>query len=85
MDVSALKPRSRLIQMGVDPELVEDFTDFREGYFGAPEVRVLAEAIKVFMADRLKAEPSVKERYETARAKRLGAKGKVVQLVPTGK
>ena len=66
-------------------ELVEDFTDFREGYFGAPEVRVLAEAIKLFMADRLSAEPEVKKRYEAAREKRLGAKGKVVKLVPTGK
>jgi hypothetical protein len=65
--------------------LVEDFTDFREGYFGAPENRVLAEAIKLFMADRLDKETEVKRRYEAAREKRLGAKGKVVKLVPTGK
>jgi hypothetical protein len=76
---------SRLIQMGMEPELVEDFTDFREGYFGAPEVRVLAEAIKIFMADRLKAEPEVKARYEAAREKRLGSKSSVVKLVPPTK
>jgi hypothetical protein len=76
---------SRLIQMGMEAELVEDFTDFREGYFGAPEVRVLAEAIKLFMADRLLAEPEVKRRYEAAREKRVGSKGNIVKLVPTGK
>jgi hypothetical protein len=37
------------------------------------------------MADRLKAEPEVKKRYEEAREKRLGAKGSVVKLIPTGK
>jgi hypothetical protein len=46
---------------------------------------VLAEAIKFYMADRLAAEPEVKKRYEAAREKRLGAKAKVVKLVPTGK
>jgi hypothetical protein len=45
--------------MGMAPELVDDFTDFREGYFGASEVR-LSEAIKLFMADRLKNEPASK-------------------------
>ncbi len=69
--------------MGMDSELVDDFTDFREGYFGAPEVRILAEAIKLFMADRLRAEPLVRERYEAAREKRHGAKGSVVKLVST--
>jgi hypothetical protein len=73
---------ARLIQLKLDPELVEDFTDFREGYLGAPEYRVLAEAIKYYMADRLAAEPEVKRRYEAAREKRLGTKGKVVKLVP---
>ncbi len=76
---------SRLIQMGLDAELVEDFTDFREGYFGAPEVRVLAEAIKLFMEIRLGVEPEVRKRYETAREKRRGSKTAVVKLVPTGK
>ncbi|WP_316178054.1 hypothetical protein [Bradyrhizobium sp. SZCCHNRI1009] len=72
---------SRLIQLGLDKELVDDFTDFREGYLGAPEHRVLAEAIKLFMADRLNAEPEVKKRYEIARERRRGSKGKIVQLV----
>jgi hypothetical protein len=76
---------SRLIQLGLDKELVEDFTDFREGYLGAPEYRVLAEAIKLYMADRLAAESEVRKRYEAAREKRRGSKGSVVKLVPNGK
>jgi hypothetical protein len=40
------KPKgSRLLQLGVERELVDRFTDFREGYFGAPENRILAEAM----------------------------------------
>jgi hypothetical protein len=75
----------RLVQLGLDEELVDRFTDFREGYFGAPEGRVLAEAIEMFMADRLAAEPEVRKRYEDARQKRLGAKTAIVKLVPSGK
>jgi hypothetical protein len=76
---------TRLIQLGLDKELVEDFTDFREGYLGAPEYRVLAEAIKLYMADRLAAEPEVKRRYDRARETRRGSKGSVVKLVPDEK
>jgi hypothetical protein len=76
---------SRLVQLGLDKELAERFTDFREGYLGAPESRVIAEAIEHYMADRLAAEPEVKKRYEEAREKRLGTKGMVVKLVPNGK
>ena len=47
---------------------MEDFTDFRQGYFGAPE--------ELFMTDRLANEAQVKQRYETAREKRLGANAK---------
>jgi hypothetical protein len=76
---------SRLSQLGWPDELVERFTDFREGYLGAPEGRVLAEAVEYFMADRFLAEPEVKRRYEEARQRRLGNKGSVVKLVPNGK
>ena len=76
---------TRLIQLGLDKELVEDFTDFREGYLGAPEHRVLAEAIRLYMIERLDAEPEVKKRYEAARERRLGGKKSIVRLVPNGK
>ena len=50
-----------------------------------PENQVLAEAIKIYMADRLAAEPEVRRRYEAAREKRRGSKASVVKLVPNGK
>jgi hypothetical protein len=75
----------RLVQLGLEQELADRFTDFREGYLGAPEHRVVAEALEYFMADRLIAEPEVKRRYEAAREMRLGIKGSVVKLVPNGR
>jgi hypothetical protein len=76
---------SRLLQLGLEPELVDRFTDFREGYLGAPEHRILAEAIELYMADRFKKEPEVKARYEAARQKRLGSAGEKIRIVPNGK
>jgi len=77
---------SRLLQLGINAELVDRFTDFREGYFGAPEGRLLAEAMEYFMADRFKHEPEVEARYEEARQKRLGTKGANITVLPkTGK
>ena len=58
--------------LGLDDELIGRVQDFREGYFGAPEYRIVAEALEFFMRDRLKAEPEVKRRYEAARKMRLG-------------
>jgi hypothetical protein len=61
---------SRLAVLGLDAELIERVQDFREGYFGAPEYRIIAEALEYFIADRLNAEPEVRRRYEEARARR---------------
>ena len=63
---------SRLAMFGLDEELVGRVQDFREGYFGAPEYRIVAEALEFFMSDRLEAEPEVRRRYEAARKIRLG-------------
>jgi hypothetical protein len=61
----------RLRQIGLDDDLVERFTDFREaGYLGAPEHRVIAEALEFFMAQRLNRNPDVREAYEEARRRR---------------
>jgi hypothetical protein len=80
------KPKgSRLLQLGVERELVDRFTDFREGYFGAPENRILAEAIELYMADRFDKEPEVKKRYDEARKKRLGLASEKIRVLPTGK
>jgi hypothetical protein len=72
---------SRLKLLGFDEELIERVQDFREGYFGAPEYRIVAEAIEHFMRDRLEAEPEVRRRYEQARQARLAAKEPRLRVV----
>jgi hypothetical protein len=72
---------SRLKLLGCDEELIERVQDFREGYFGAPEYRIVAEALEHFMRDRLEAEPEVRRRYEAARQARLAAKEPRLRVV----
>ena len=72
---------SRLKLLGFDEELIERVQDFREGYFGAPEYRIIAEALEHFMRDRLEAEPEVRRRYEEARKARLAAKEPRLRIV----
>ena len=72
---------SRLKLLGVEEELIERIQDFREGYFGAPEYRIVAEALEHFMRDRLEAEPEVRRRYEAARQARLAAKEPRLRIV----
>jgi lipid A 4'-phosphatase len=74
-DVSSLGP------LGIDPELMGRVQDLREAYLGAPEGRIVAEALELFITDRLRAEPEVKRRYEEARKRRLGLSGSTVRLV----
>jgi hypothetical protein len=73
---------SRLKLLGVEEELIERIQDFREGYLGAPEYRIVAEALEHFMRDRLEAEPEVRRRYEAARQARLAAKERRLRIVP---
>ena len=46
--------------------------DFCEAHYGAPEVRILREAVKFFVNESLDAEPILKKRFEAARQQRLG-------------
>lgn len=72
---------SRLKLLGFDEELIERVQDFREAYFGAPEYRIVAEALEHFMRDRLEAEPEARRRYEQARKARLAAKEPRLRIV----
>jgi hypothetical protein len=63
---------ARLTQLGLEPELVNRFLDFCEGYEGAPLHRLLARAMETYMAQRYEAEPEVKRRAEAARRVREG-------------
>jgi hypothetical protein len=61
----------RLLQIGIDADLVERFTDFREaGYLGAPEHTVLSKAMQYFMDHILGRNPDIKNGYDAKRANR---------------
>jgi hypothetical protein len=64
----------RLLQIGIDADLVERFTDFREaGYLGAPEHTVLSRAIEYFMDHILGRNPDIKAGYDAARERRTSS------------
>ena len=54
-----------------DP-LASEFIDFCEAHRGAPEHRIIADALRAFIDERLAAEPELKKRFDEARRKRLG-------------
>jgi hypothetical protein len=63
-----------IAQLGLDSDLLARFEDFRQGYYGAEEKRLIAEALEAFMKDRYDREPEVKRRADDARQKRSSAK-----------
>ena len=66
--------------------LASEFLDFCEAHRGAPEHRIIADALRAFIDERLAAEPELKKRYEEARRKRLGIiEGGNVSVLPTAK
>jgi len=64
--------------------LNSDFLDFCEAHRGAPGNRIIQDALRAFIDDRLKAEPDLKKRFDEARRKRLGSiEGDNVTVLPT--
>lgn len=80
----AKKTTGSRLQLG-EP-LASDLADFCEAHYGAPEIRIIREALRQFIDTRLGAEPEVARRFEEARRKRIGAleSGNVVAL-PRGR
>jgi hypothetical protein len=61
-----------------------DFLDFCEAHRGAPGNRIIQDALRAFIDERLKAEPELKKRFDEARRKRLGLmEGDNVTVLPT--
>lgn len=58
-----------LADLGMPSDAVAKIEDLREGFIGAPEHRVITQAIEFYIANC--PEPEVKRRYEEARQKRL--------------
>jgi hypothetical protein len=69
------------------PEAVDsDLTDFCEAHRGAPANRIIHDALRAFIKDRLDAEPELKKRFDEARRKRLGLmEGDNITVLPSAK
>jgi hypothetical protein len=64
-----------LAEFGISDDLIARLGDLREGYCGAPEHRVVAQALEHFLANRgIDFEPEVKKRYLMAQQHRLDSK-----------
>ncbi|HYL33876.1 MAG TPA: hypothetical protein VEU53_12090 [Stellaceae bacterium] len=78
-------PKEKLIGRWKLPEsLAFMLQDFSEAHRGAPDHRLIADALAAFIADRLDKEPELKKRYEEARRKRLRlVEGDNVKVLPS--
>jgi hypothetical protein len=65
---------------GIGDPLWSDLLDFAEAHRGSPINRLIEDALRAFIDDRLKAEPELRKRFDAAREERLGAKAKVTPL-----
>ena len=59
-----------------------ELADFCEAHYGAPEVRIIREALAFFISTQLTAEPETKRRFLEARKKRLENSGNKVAVAP---
>lgn len=62
--------RKKPIDLGDDLE--SRLADFCEAHYGAPQARIIREALEAFIADQLSQETELRKRYDAAREKRLG-------------
>ena len=66
--------------------LNSDLIDFCEAHRGAPGNRIIQDALRAFIDERLLAEPELKKRFDAARRKRLGlVEGDNVTVLPSAK
>jgi len=66
--------------------LNSDFVDFCEAHRGSPGNRIVQDALRAFIDERLEVEPELKKRFDEARRKRLGLiEGGNVTVLTTSK
>ena len=61
--------------------LANELHDFAEAHRGAPEQRIIADALRAFIDDRLGAESELKKRFEKARLDRIKEKNMALRVV----
>jgi hypothetical protein len=77
--------RSTGSRLNLGEPLASDLIDFCEAHRGAPEIRIIRDALRAFIDDRLSAEPELRKRFEAARKKRLGATDDKIRIMTTAK
>jgi hypothetical protein len=66
--------------------LSSELAAFCEALLGTLEIRVIREALRTYMDQRLAAEPELRRRYEIARKRQVGSvEGDNVIVMPKGK
>lgn len=61
---------ARLAQIGLSPELLDRVNDFRDAYLDATEVRIISEALELFMKQELAHNDGIRARYNALRQKK---------------
>jgi hypothetical protein len=77
--VSVLKGKNKLVDLGEG--LQASLDAFCEAHYGAPQVRVIREAVRCFITARLDAEPELRKRYDAILKVRIGQAGDNVRVL----
>lgn len=72
-------------KLDLPPELIADLRDFCEAHYGAPQNRIVREAVQAFIQAALNAEPELRKRFEEARAQRRARIGQNIAVLRPGK
>jgi len=78
--------QKKLFELG--EELRASLGDFCEAHYGAPQSRIVREALQAFIEDQLAAEPELRKRFDWARERRLSKAGqnvRVLEVNPKGR
>ncbi len=83
--MAAGRPRSTGSRNPFPEPLNSDFMDFCEAHRESPGNRIIQDALRAFIDERLSVEPELKKRFDEARRKRLGIlEGDNVTVLATG-
>ena len=77
--VQVPKGKNKLIDLGED--LQASLDAFCEAHYGAPQVRVIREAVRCFITAQLDAEPELRKRYDAVFRLKIGQAGDNVRVL----
>lgn len=74
-------PKGKSILVDLGQGLQASLDAFCEAHYGAPQVRVIREAVKIFITAQLDAEPELKKRYDVILRATIGEVGDNVTVL----